>query len=239
LWTLHLPVFPRLPHCLARPRPLLPPAVLLPFGASSRWSCRHLSVRAPLVGIWWPFGACVPAESTYPRKSHPSGSVRVQGFSPPSRFSPLPALRVYFTPLTPLGFSLQGFPLPRSCTGSSPATCRPAVAPAVALPPPRRRALWRTSHPRLGVGQVPLADFTALLPLRVRSAREMFFTPTRGPSPSWVFFLSRVFPVRSDAPVRHRRSSHVLVASAVALPLSRPPSPPEVLGHHLLSMRRR
>jgi hypothetical protein len=53
--------------------------------------------------------------------------VRIQGFSPSFRFTPPPALRVYFTPLTPFDFSLQGFPLPRSRTSSSPAPCRLAV----------------------------------------------------------------------------------------------------------------
>jgi hypothetical protein len=53
--------------------------------------------------------------------------VRIQGFSPSFRFAPPPASRVYVTPQPPFGFSLQGFPLPRSCTDSSPARCRLVV----------------------------------------------------------------------------------------------------------------
>jgi hypothetical protein len=53
--------------------------------------------------------------------------VRVQGFSPSSRLAPPPASRVCFTPLTPFGFTLQGFPLPRSRMSSSLTPCRLAV----------------------------------------------------------------------------------------------------------------
>ena len=48
-------------------------------------------------------------------------SFRPRRFARPRRLAPLPALRVYFTPLPRPGFALQGFPLARSRTGSSPA----------------------------------------------------------------------------------------------------------------------
>lgn len=56
-------------------------------------------------------------------------TVRVQGFSPSSRFRPPLALRVYFTPLTPFRFALQGFPLRESRWSSSLHLCRRAVSP--------------------------------------------------------------------------------------------------------------
>jgi hypothetical protein len=62
-----------------------------------------------------------------PEGPTPRVKVRMQGFSPSFRLTPPPASRVYFTPLTPFGFSLQGFPLPRSWVDSSPTPCRPAV----------------------------------------------------------------------------------------------------------------
>jgi hypothetical protein len=54
---------------------------------------------------------------------------RIQDFSSSFRSTPPPASQVYFTPLTPIGFALQGFPLPRSRTDSSSAPCRRAVLP--------------------------------------------------------------------------------------------------------------
>jgi len=44
-----------------------------PSGLSPEGLARHLSMRAPPTGIPLPFGVCVPAESTYPQRSHPSG----------------------------------------------------------------------------------------------------------------------------------------------------------------------
>lgn len=121
-------------------------------------------------GIPVPFGASVPAESTAPGLPTSQVTCRVQGFSPASRFSPPLASRVCFTPLTPFGFTLQGVPLSESCPSSSPVRCRHAVAPVAALPRPSLAGppAHRPSIPRK-MGQVPLAGFTALLPLRVRA----------------------------------------------------------------------
>jgi hypothetical protein len=161
-----------------------------------------------------PFGAFVPKEATYPRRFPLRVTFRVQGFSPSSRLAPPSASRVCFTPLTPFGFSLQGFPLPRSRAESSSTLCRLAVAPAVAHPPPRRRDLWRTNLHCLGVGHVPLADFTALLPLRVRSARPRVYAGAAGRAPLGLCPLQGL-TARSDAVARHHRSSRVLeLASA-------------------------
>lgn len=92
-----------------------------------------------------PFDASVPRESTYPRRFQLRVTFRVQGFSPSWRFTPLSALRVCFTPHTSCGFTLQGVPLSGSRADSSPASCRHAVLPSVALPPPG----WSgpTAHP--------------------------------------------------------------------------------------------
>lgn len=121
-------------------------------------------------GIPLPFGASVPAESTVPGLPTSQVTFRVQGFSPSSRLAPPPASRVCFTPLTPFGLPLQGVPLSESCRRSSRLRCRPAVAPVVALPRPSIAGppAHEPSIPRK-MGRVPLAGFTALLPLRVRA----------------------------------------------------------------------
>lgn len=102
----------------------------------------------------------------------PRVKVRIQGFSPSFRFTPPLASRVYFTPLPPFGFPLQGFPLPRSRACSSPALCRLAVLHRLASRILVLRDLWRTVPTVLGVGRMPFTGFTALLPLRVRSVRS-------------------------------------------------------------------
>jgi len=94
----------------------------------------RVSTPAPLVGL--------SRRSAHPFRESPHNpvrptapvKVRVQGFSPASRLAPLSALRVYFTPQTPFGFTLQGFPLFRSRHSSSLQLCRLAVGPSVALP---------------------------------------------------------------------------------------------------------
>jgi hypothetical protein len=53
---------------------------------------------------------------------------------------------------------------------------------------------------------MPLADFMALLPLRVRSNNGGFSTGCWS-SPSWAFVLSKVFPTKSDAVALNHRSS--------------------------------
>jgi hypothetical protein len=65
LRALRFLVFPRLPHCLARPRRLLPPTVWLPFRVFSRRSRPSpLDVGTSRLRISRPFGASVPKEST-------------------------------------------------------------------------------------------------------------------------------------------------------------------------------
>jgi len=114
-----LPVFPRSSFCPARPGQSSPPAVWLPFRAFSRRSRPHLAVRAPPLAFPCRSAHSFQRSPHSPEVSTPRVTVRVQGFSPSSRFTPPPASRVYFTPLTPFDFSLQGFPLPRSCANSS------------------------------------------------------------------------------------------------------------------------
>jgi hypothetical protein len=156
-----------------------------------------------------PFGASVPKESTCPRSPTSRVWFRVQGFSPSSRLTPPSASRVYFTPLTPFDFSLQGFPLPRSRVSSSLTpvpSCRysvVALSPSRMARPPaheppfsrkRRRCLWPTSRlcsPRESV-----------LPSRG-------FSTSRQPSPSWAFSLQG-FPLFCDVTARHRHSFRVL-----------------------------
>lgn len=120
--------------------------------------------------------------------------VRVQGFSPSSRLAPLSALRVYFTPQTPFGFTLQGFPLFRSRHSSSLQLCRHAVGPSVALPPLVGGSSGvRDCTPRK-VPTVPWADFAALLPERVRSVRWACLAPATGRAPPGLCRLRGVTP---------------------------------------------
>ena len=63
-------------------------------------------------------------------RGHPKpASFRPRRFSRPRRLPPPPALRVCFTPLPRPGFTLQGFSLARSRTGSSPALALLSFAP--------------------------------------------------------------------------------------------------------------
>jgi hypothetical protein len=130
------PVFLHRSCCSARPELRSPPAFSLPFRACSRRSCSSPLDASASLGDLMPFGASVPKESTYPVR--PTAQVKVpRRVSHPPRFAPLPASQVYFTPLTPFGFTLQGFPLSESLDSSSLPTCRHAVSPVAALPRPR------------------------------------------------------------------------------------------------------
>jgi hypothetical protein len=154
----------------------------------------RVSTPAPLMGL-----SCrsthlfrksphTPVRPTAPVK------VRVQGFSPSSRFAPLSALRVYFTPQTPFGFALQGFPLFRSHHSSSLQLCRLAVGPSVALLPLAGRSSGvRDCTPRK-VPSVPWADFAALLPERVRSVQRAGLAPTTGRAPPGLLSSPRCDP---------------------------------------------
>jgi hypothetical protein len=136
---LRSPVFPRLSCCSARPElhPLL--WFRSPSGLSPEGLARHLSMQAPHMGLSRRSAHPFRGSPHTPRGPTPRVTVRVQGFSPSSRFAPPSAPRVYFTPQTPFGFILQGFPLPRSHTSSSLALCRPAVVPRLRS----RHLAWR------------------------------------------------------------------------------------------------
>jgi len=122
----------------------------------------------------------IPCRSTYqfrgspplPGPPKPRVKFRVQGFSPPSRFAPPSAVRVYFAPQTSFGCTLQGVSLPESRTSSSHVLCRLAVAPRLRTRRLDRRDQRRTQPPSLETGLVPLAGFTALLPPGVRTSGQ-------------------------------------------------------------------
>ena len=121
------------------------------------------------------------------RGSHLPVRVRVPGFSPASRLAPPPALQVCFTLLTPFGFSLQGFPLPRSRFDSS---SNVAVMPLLQKPNSLTgTAPWRVSR-LLARPDDTFFDFTALLPLRVRCAC-LWVNMCMRSRPSWAFSSSR------------------------------------------------
>lgn len=135
--ALRYPVFPHHPCCSARPEHVPLVRFRSPSGLSPEGPACHLSMQAPLLRI--------SHRSAHPFRKSPHTpvrptarvKVRVQGFSPSARLTPLPAPRVYFTPQTPFGFALQGFPLSRSLDSSSLPTCRLAVFPVADLLPPR------------------------------------------------------------------------------------------------------
>lgn len=107
-----------------------------PSGLAPEGFARHLSMRAPLLRISHRLAHSFRESPHTPVLPTARVKVRIQGFSPSLRLSPLSASQVYFTPLTPFGFTLQGFPLSRSLDNSSLSNCRLAVFPMVALPPP-------------------------------------------------------------------------------------------------------
>jgi len=137
-----LPGFSTLSIPSGATRTTFPPAVWSPFRVCSRRFCRTPLGASTSPGRFLPFGASVPRESTYPRRSQLRVTVRVQGFSPSARLAPPTASRVYFTPQTPFGFTLQGIPLPRSCDSSSLPPCRLAVLPRLRS----RRLEWRAER---------------------------------------------------------------------------------------------
>jgi len=185
--------------------------------------------------------------------------VRVQGFSPSSRFAPPSAARVYFAPLTSFGFPLQGVPLSGSHAGSSPSLCRRAVAPPVAHPPPRMARPAAHPSSTLGAEADAFGRLHGFAPPESPFLEQTLFASTRGRAPPG-FYPRQGLPHRCDSggssplapPMRltcgrsielprrygHLPRSGVSLAPVVALPLSRLPSPPEVSGHLVLTMQR-
>jgi hypothetical protein len=128
------PVFLHRSCCSARPELRSPRAFSLLYRASSLRLAGRVSTPAPLLGLSRRSAHSFRRSPHNPVRPTAPVKVRVQGFSPSSRFAPPSALQVYFTPQTPFGFTLQGFPLFRSCHSSSLQRCRLAVGPEVALP---------------------------------------------------------------------------------------------------------
>jgi hypothetical protein len=129
--------------------------------------------------------------------------VRVQGFAPSSRLAPSSASRVYFTPQTPFGFSLQGFPSQGAATILH---RRGAVLPflrRLRFPSPSRRDRRHIASRALGARDDAFSDFTALLPLRVRSIRARV-SAHRASVPLLGFSLSRVYPAKAMCAAHHR-----------------------------------
>jgi len=76
-----------------------------------------LSATSTFLGVCSP-SRHQPEESTFAGVPPPT-PFRPRSFSLPRRFTPPPALRVYFTPQPRPGFTLQGLPLQRSRRASS------------------------------------------------------------------------------------------------------------------------
>lgn len=100
-----------------------------PSGFTPEGFAGHLSMPAPHLEISRRSAHLFRRSPHTPEVPNLRVKVRIQGFSPSLRLTPPSASRVYFTPLTPFGFTLQGFPLPRSHTNSSLVLCRLAVIP--------------------------------------------------------------------------------------------------------------
>lgn len=180
-------MFLRLPRFRRDPE-AIPSCGLAPLqGTPPNRPARHLSMRAPLLRI------CHRSAHSFRRSPHtPEGptlrvKVRIQGFSPSFRLPPPPASQVYFTPLTPFGFSLQGFPLPRSRADSSPTLCRRAVLRRLAS-----HHLGRWDLRRI-VLTVPRSEADAIYRLRGFTPLESPFRVAPAvsvcdrPCPSWAF----------------------------------------------------
>jgi hypothetical protein len=135
--TLRFPVFPHHSCCSARPEHVPLVRFRSPSGLTPEGFACHLSMQAPLLRISYRSAHPFRESPHTPVRPTARVKVRVQGFSPSSRLAPLSAPQVYFTPQTPFGFALQGFPLSRSLGNSSLPTCRLAVSPAADLPLPR------------------------------------------------------------------------------------------------------
>jgi hypothetical protein len=113
-------VFLRLPPpCGLRPHDYPLMGFCSPPGYTPRGPPDGLSAPAPSLGFL-PLRRHRRKESTSPGLASP-GTFRPRGFTPPRRFTPPSVLRVYFTPLAPLGF------------------CPPGGFPPKKPPPPRRR----------------------------------------------------------------------------------------------------
>jgi hypothetical protein len=167
-------------------------------------------------------------------------------------------LRVYFTPLTPFGFSLQGFLLPRSFANSSLALCRPAVAPGLRSHRLESGSSGALCGPPLAAAQVPLVRLHGFAPLESTFCESPLLANPPSRAPLGLFPLQGL-PFQRDAVALHHRSPRtssslrsarlpqrsdcqlhleVSFTPEVALPLSRPPSPPEVRGHLVLTIQR-
>jgi hypothetical protein len=147
---LRSPVFQQPPCCSARPELHSLLRFSSPSGFSPEGLACHLSMQAPLLGISCRSAHMFQQSPHNPVRPTARVRVRVQGFAPSSRLAPPLAVRVYFTPQTPFGFALQGFPLSESRDSSSLPSCRHAVAPVVALPPPRMASPPAHPTPPLG-----------------------------------------------------------------------------------------
>jgi len=200
-----------------------------------------------------PLGVSVLRESTAPGRPTARVTVRVPGFSPASRFAPRTALWVCFTPQTPFGFTLQGFPLPTSRPDLPPGLCRRAVIPwmrshRLTQQVPRRtytpevrfegRAFGRLHglapvespfRPAIGLGQPASRAPPGFFPLQGLPLPKQggSFWPPHPPSRLAMIALAR----------NHSVHIGVLPAPGVGIVARATAALPEVPGHRLLGIR--
>lgn len=169
----------------------IPSCGFAPFRAYSRCTCPYFTRYEPLSWLSYRSAYVFQQEPPTSRTCRARVTLRAQDFSSSPRFALPLALRVYFTPLTPFGFP-SGISPPGDPSQLFAGPCRLAVAPSVALSPPRfRRVLRRMSETPLEAIPMPLAGFTALLPPRVRASKDVTHIQCRS-IPSW-FFLFKAF----------------------------------------------
>jgi len=180
---LRSPAFPQPPWPFGLNRAAFPSCVFAPLQGFLSSASLVASPRQHLSGLSYRSAyAFRRSPRTLTRPTAPV-KVRVQGFSPSSQFAPPSALRVCFTPQTPFGFTLQGFPLLRSSPSSSLGPCRLAVGPSVALPLLASGSSGDATALSRKAQSVLWADFAALLPEKVRSVQQAGLALTTGRAP--------------------------------------------------------
>jgi hypothetical protein len=243
---------------LSATRAAIPSCVLAPLQGFLRKSCPRLSTGTSPIRILLPFGACVPAESTYPRASHRSGYGPRSGFLTLFAGCSSTGLAGLFHPTNALRLSPSGISPPeeqRRLFARALPSCR---SPEVGLPrprcgtpgaPPSLPREWGNAFYRLHGFALLESPFRTRPCLVVAPAEPLlgFLLSRVCPPVTMQRFITAAPPVRlspayaprvSPWSVRGLRCG-VSFVPVVASSLSRPPSPPEVHGHRPLSIRRR
>lgn len=167
-----------------------------------------LSVAAPLLGFS-PLQRIRRRKSTTPDLPKVRVRVRVQGFSPSSRFSPSPAFRACFVPVALMGFHPSGASPPEEVRHLVGAACALLTfLPSPPLPGERGSQALAATLPRICTRET-FGRLQGFAPLESPfTVATLLVLPPAGPLMG--FSLSRAFPVPCDGAARHRPSSRAL-----------------------------